>query len=392
MKVLHLISSMDPKLGGVSQAVSTMVKGLNALGVINHIISLDDPNEKFLTNQSIHIIPLEVGVSPWNYSLKLLPWLKKNLHKYDTLIVHGLWQYNTYAAYSAWKKVKRNDKVVLFVMPHGMLDPYFQSARGRRWKAMRNWFFWKLLERKIVNNGNGLLFTCKQERNLASKTFYPYKPKKELVVGLGVEAPPIFSDSLRLAFKEKCPDELSSPYLLFISRLNDKKGVDMLIEAYLSIKENTTLLPKLVIAGPGLNTSFGETLLSLAKGDKDIIFTGMLQGDAKWGAFYGCEAFILPSHQENFGIAVVEALACGKPVLISNQVNIWREIIDEEAGLVAADTLDGVKTLLTDWTMLPQMKKEMMGQQAERAYKKHFFIEHAAQKMKDAIAGVVSNK
>lgn len=64
----------------------------------------------------------------------------------------------------------------------------------------------------------------------------------------------------------------------------------------------------------------------------------MLQGDVKWGAVHGCEEFVLPSRQENFAIAVVEALACGKPVLISDQVNIWREIAEDGAGLVGGDT------------------------------------------------------
>jgi hypothetical protein len=72
----------------------------------------------------------------------------------------------------------------------------------------------------------------------------------------------------------------------------------------------------------------------------------MLSGAAKWGALYGCEAFVLPSHQENFGIAVVEALACGKPVLISDQVNIWREIVEDGAGLVEGDAEEGVEKLL----------------------------------------------
>ena len=78
----------------------------------------------------------------------------------------------------------------------------------------------------------------------------------------------------------------------------------------------------------------------------------MLTGHAKWGAFYGAEAFILPSHQENFGIAVVEALACGKPVLISKQVNIWHEIIEGGGGLVEEDTTAGTLRLLESWQRL----------------------------------------
>jgi glycosyltransferase involved in cell wall biosynthesis len=102
----------------------------------------------------------------------------------------------------------------------------------------------------------------------------------------------------------------------------------------------------LVIAGPGWDSEFGRRVKERIGGDARIHAVGMLEGDAKWGAIYGCEAFILPSHQENFGIAVVEALACNKPVLISNKVNIWREISDGVAGLVEEDSVEGTRLLL----------------------------------------------
>jgi glycosyltransferase involved in cell wall biosynthesis len=102
----------------------------------------------------------------------------------------------------------------------------------------------------------------------------------------------------------------------------------------------------------------------------------MLQGDAKWGALYACEAFVLPSHQENFGIAVVEALACGKPVLISDQVNIWREISDADAGFVAADTEDGAVKLLKRF--MARKGAPEMAERARECYLSRFAIGPAA--------------
>ena len=83
-----------------------------------------------------------------------------------------------------------------------------------------------------------------------------------------------------------------------------------------------------------------------------VFWPGMLGGDAKWGAIYHSEALVLFSHQENFGIAVVEALACEKPVLISNQINIWREIESDGAGLVGDDTPEGAENVLRRWAGL----------------------------------------
>jgi glycosyltransferase involved in cell wall biosynthesis len=101
----------------------------------------------------------------------------------------------------------------------------------------------------------------------------------------------------------------------------------------------------LVIAGPGWDSEYGRRIGERINGEASIHAVGMLEGDAKWGALYGCEAFILPSHQENFGIAVVEALGCGRPVLISDKVNIWREISEDGAGLVEEDSVEGTERL-----------------------------------------------
>jgi glycosyltransferase involved in cell wall biosynthesis len=98
----------------------------------------------------------------------------------------------------------------------------------------------------------------------------------------------------------------------------------------------------------------------------------MVTGDAKWGAFRMATAFILPSHQENFGISVAEALGCGTPVLISNKVNIWREVSEAGAGIVAPDTLEGTVELLEKLQALPAEELNRMGANALECFSKHF--------------------
>ena len=107
----------------------------------------------------------------------------------------------------------------------------------------------------------------------------------------------------------------------------------------------------------------------------------MLTGDAKWGALYGAEAFALTSHQENFGIAVVEALSCGTPVLISNQVNIWREIKEDNAGFVGDDTLSGAEQVLWRWeSRLPEDNMKMK-RGAQLSYGSRFSVAQAARNL-----------
>jgi glycosyltransferase involved in cell wall biosynthesis len=337
------------------------------------------------------------GKGSWYYSPRFLPWLRENLTRFDIVIIHGLWQFHGYAVQKIFRQLKKrggNKLPALFIMPHGMLDPYFQSVPGRKLKAIRNRYYWKLIENKTVNGADGILFTCLEEQRLASMPFRPYYPKKEAVAGLGVQEPPFFVENMQKAFLEKCPSVMNSNYLLFLGRIDEKKGVDLLVEAYKNLagkyagKEKQ--LPMLVIAGPGQDTPYGEKIKQIVASSSlirsSVAFTGMLKGDAKWGAFYCAEAFVLPSHQENFGIALVEAMACGTPVLISNKVNIWQEVNKARAGLVEDDTAAGTCLLLEGWDKLSTEERGLMGSGARQCFEKQFSVEMAARQMLQALA------
>jgi glycosyltransferase involved in cell wall biosynthesis len=411
MQLLHVLSTMDPAQGGVAQAVRNTVPALARLDVSNEVLSFDAFNAAFLGRDNFPIHAIGPARGGYGYCPALQPWLAANLHRFDAVIAHGLWQHHCAGTWSAIARHRREQGASqggavavpsprFYVMPHGMLDPYFQKAPGRRLKALRNTVFWKLIEARAVNGADGVLFTCAEELNLAREPFRPYRPRREIEVGLGIEAPPALHADMASAFSEHCPDVAGRPYLLFLSRLHEKKGADLLIRAYLRLRvthpEQT--LPALVMAGPGLDTEYGRELqrlaasqpASLGNGKSDIYFPGMLSGYAKWGALYGCQAFVLPSHQENFGIAVVEAMACGRPVLITRQVNIWREC--EPGGLVAQDTEPGAYDLLTRWLALSPLQQQALGDAAHAAYRANFEVDEAARRLKEALQGEASIK
>jgi len=389
MKILHVINDTDPVKGGVAQGIRTLINSCLAKeGIFNEVLSLDNPHAKYLKEDIFYINVLGPGKGPWSYNPNLIPWLVENLSRFDIVIVHGIWLFHNYAVWKAKQILENKNRIVktpvprILIFPQGMLDPYFQHAPGRKLKAIRNWIYWKLVEGKVINDADRILFTAEDEKLLARETFKPYHPKSEVVVGMGVESPPLYTTNMLNAFREKCPELKGSPYLLFLSRIHEKKGVDILISAYADIvlKLNTlNNFPKLVIAGPGLETKYGKKIKNIISTNSQlnplVFFTGMLTGNAKWGAFYGCEAFALTTHQENFGIAIVEALACGKPVLISNKTNIWREIKDGNAGLVCNDTLDEIKSILEYWFKISEDSKIIFSQNALKTYKKHFSID-----------------
>lgn len=393
MNLLRLIGSMNPSSGGPCQGIRNSIPELEKLGVRNEVACLDAPDAAFLGMDSFPVYALGPGRYGWAYSASLLPWLLDNLSRFDAVIMHGLWLYPSYAVSKAVRQLKaRTGKAPkLYLMPHGMLDPYFQRASGRKLKALRNEVYWKLIESRVVNGAEGVLFTCEEELRLARLPFQPYRPRCEVNVGYGILPPPASTPTMQDAFLARCPGLHDQPYLLFLSRIHEKKGADLLLNAYADLlKANPSLpLPHLVIAGPGLDTAYGQAMQRLVADTprlrEHVVFPGMLVGAAKWGAFYGCEAFVLPSHQENFGIAVAEALACGKPALISDQVNIWREIREADAGFVAADSAEGTQSMLNRWLLASFSEKQAMGQRAHETFERAFSVGPAAFRLNEVL-------
>lgn len=382
MRILRVIASMDPVSGGPCEGIRNSIPAMEKMGVLNEVASLDDPDAAYIKEAPFKIYAFGPAKGPYAYCAGLSTWLEQNLEMYDVVVIHGLWLYNSYCTFRVWQKLKLNGRKMpgLFVMPHGMLDPYFQKSRQRLPKALRNWIFWKLIERKVVNAADGLLFTCQEELLLARKTFKPYHPKAEFNVGYGIKAPPVAIEGFLENFLKACPQVKGKDYWLYLSRIHPKKGIKNLIKAYLKLKNEDESIPDLVVAGPGLESSFGKNMVQLAKG-YPVHFPGMLKGSAKWGAFQNANAFILASHQENFGIAVVEALACGIPVLISNKVNIWREIEIEKAGFIKNDCFTETLLLLKEYHQLKPEEKSLMGENSRRLFLKKYQIKEAASQM-----------
>jgi glycosyltransferase involved in cell wall biosynthesis len=390
MKFLHVITTMDPHTGGTCQVIRNQASWFIEQGHAFEVVCLDESNSDFLSGANFPIHALGAGRGPWRYHPELLPWLSGNLSRFDAVIMNGLWQYSGYAVSKAAQTAGRPP---YFVFPHGMLDPWFQRDPERRMKALRNWCYWKFVEQRVVRHAKALLFTCAEEMRLARDTFQPYRPKREINVGLGIPQPPDYHNEMAVAFAEKCPGVKPAPYWLFLGRIDPKKGVDILIKAYAKVCRSSgavdhALIPKLVIAGPGLETSYGQQMQELATQScppESVFWPGMLVGNAKWGAIFQSENFVLFSHQENFGLAVVEALACGKPVLISSQVNIWREIEEDRAGLIGRDTCEGAELALRRWLSLSLEAKLTMNRAARASYENRFNIGFAARRLLAAI-------
>jgi glycosyltransferase involved in cell wall biosynthesis len=201
-------------------------------------------------------------------------------------------------------------------------------------------------------------------------------------VGLGIndpeESPKDPSGQIE-TFYRRFPELRGRRYLLFLARIHAKKGCDLLLEAFGRIAASIPDVD-LVMAGPdqeGMQANLQRMAEQAGVGAR-VHWPGSIDGDLKWGALRACDAFVLSSHSENFGIAVVEALAVGRPVLISNKVNIWHEIERDRAGIVDDDTLEGTERLLRRWFEMLPAEQVAMAARSRSCFQSHFTMNQTA--------------
>ncbi len=376
MKILRSIRSVNREFGGPSESLERSSAALIERGHEVEIVSLDPPSAKWLRDYPFPVHALGPGWGTFAYAPRFADWVRKRRAQYDAVIVHGIWQYSSFGV---WRAL-HGTTTPYFVFPHGMLDPWFN--RTYPLKHLKKLLYWPWGEYRVLRDATAVLFTSEEERLLARESFSLYHCN-EVVVNYGTAAPKVDLDSAREDFLSGFPQLRGKRFLLFLGRLHEKKGCDLLIEAFTALGNfaagDSPL--HLVLAGPCADEEYLLHLKQLAataaKEDSSITFTGMLTGTRKWGAFRAAEVFVLPSHQENFGIAVVEALACGTPVLISNKVNIWREIEADHAGYAENDDLAGTTVLLKRWLATPPETRAMMKKSAPDCFARRFEIERA---------------
>lgn len=381
MRFLHVIGSLDPAVGGPAEGIKQLATQMPTLGHTVEVVTLNDANAPWVQDFPAKVHALGKVNNSYCYSAQLLPWLRAHAHQYDAVIIDGLWQYHSFAVWRALRK----SNTPYFIFTHGMLAPWFKHTYPM--KHLKKWLYWPWAEYRVLRDAQAVLFTCEEERQLARQSFWLYRCK-EAVVGYGTSIPPGDPESHKTQFLSQFPSLRDKRLLLFLSRIHPKKGCDLLIEAFAKVAMQDSSL-HLVMVGPDhadLQSKLMAQSAQLGITER-ITWTGMLSGELKWGAYHAAEVFVLPSHQENFGIVVVEALACGVPVLISNKVNIWREIQAEGAALVADDSVSGTTSLLQNWLALPDNDKQHMRQAAVQCFNHYFEARTAAKNLAEVLLG-----
>lgn len=379
-KILHVIRSANPAGGGPIEVVTRLGVEHMSRGRQVEVVTLDPPDSPWLRDLPFRTHALGPVATNYGYSRRLLPWLRAHASEFDWVIVNGLWQYTSFAV---WRALRHGPTPYL-VFPHGMLDPWFK--RRYPLKHVKKWLYWPWAEYRVLRDARAVLFTSEDEREMARESFWLYHCR-EKVINYGTAAPPDEAAGERDRLLARFPQLRDKRVVVFLGRLHEKKGCDLLIKAFAKALRTAPPSPRpwhLLMAGPPATASYQRQLERLATAQgvgEHVTWTGMLSGEAKWAALRLSEVFALPSHQENFGVAVVEALACGVPVLISNKVNIWREVLAEEAGIAEADDQQGADQLLARWMALPPATQLSMREKARQCFTNRFDVRDTATRL-----------
>jgi glycosyltransferase involved in cell wall biosynthesis len=382
MKVLRIIRSMNPAQGGVVEAVNQAALSFNTEKSQMDVMCLDDPSAPWVVKTNSYIIhALGEGKTAYGFHFSYFNWLRKNAKNYDVVIIDGLWQFLVVGGYFL-KLVK----VPYCLFIHGMLSPYFNKNKLKYIKKIPFWF---LVERNVIAMANAVIFTCEEEKRLAVNSL-PFYRGNSVIATHGVEGTVEESSILAENFLTVFKSLKDKKIILYLSRIHEIKGIDLLVDALGKIK-NIPDDVVLAIAGPDSNGLKAKLTIQIEKQSLSnrVMWLGMLRGNLKWGAYHAADVFVLPSHQENFGIVVAEALSTATPVLITNKVNIWHEINEVSAGFVENDDVAGIEDLLNRWLALSNTEKTDMSVRAEACYEANFSIKSAMVDLENIFVSVI---
>jgi glycosyltransferase involved in cell wall biosynthesis len=393
IKLLHVSPSYYPAIqfGGPIQSVHLLNKSLVSKGMHVDVITTNaglESNTLYSSQDWLQLDGVRVkyfsyyGYVHYNFSIPLFRYLKSVVKDYDLVHITAVWNFPVWAASYACRRAN----IPYVLSPRGTIYPQTVALQSSFLKKL----YYQLLAKKCLEQAKAIHYTATDEQEKVSQYLRLATPSFVIPNGVNFEA---FASLEEIApFFSYFPELRGKSYILFLSRIHIKKGLDLLVEAFAEVNK---LFPEvvLVIAGPD-NDGYGKEVKKqlIRKGIlTNVLFTGMLSGDVKLSAYQNAELFVLPSYSENFGMSVVEAMACGTPVVISDQVGIAREIKHRQAGIVvpvqSSKVADAVITLLQN-----PAKRMEVGRNGLQMVKEYFDIDTVSENMASRYRHILSGE
>ena len=389
MKILYVAASLAAVHGGPSKMCLEMAQTMAALGHEVDIFTTDQdgtdgrlnvPLDKPVRCNGVNIYYFRADIlKAWPAtSIALARALKAHIQDYDIVHSHSLYLSHGLAVAHYCRKYH----VPYLVRPCGALDPIiFRRHRVR--KAV----FEHLFERRNFVDAAAIHFTSQDELVNASRVFPSHNG---IVIPLGLNLEEYNDRGADYLLRKTYPELVDRRIVLFLGRIDFKKGLDLLIPAFADVAKSRPDI-HLVVAGPD-STGYGANLWRWIREqgiESRVLMTGMLQGDLKLAAFREAEFFVLPSYGENFGVAVTEAMACGLPVIISDQVAIWDAVESSGAGLVVQCNVPSVAAAMSQLLDDRTLAKEM-GNAARRAAEDFYSWPMIGKKLEEEYASILA--
>jgi glycosyltransferase involved in cell wall biosynthesis len=341
MRILHVISGIDAASGGTASALWGLAAGQAQAGLEVSVASSfrgapPDGEVQQLRARGVQVHLIGPVYGKLMRCRGLASSLRPLVQACRVVHTHALWEEIQHRAAVLARRYGKP-----YVMsPHGMLDPWSLRQNAL---VKKLYLAWRL--KADLNRAAAIQFTSATERNLTA----PLKLRAPaLVVPNGI-ALHEFADLPPAGFlRRRFPQIGDRPIVLFLSRIHPKKGLDLLIPAFAQVPPAAGVL---VITGPdadGYQVQVEDMVRAHGLTDR-VVFTGPLYGTERIAAYVDARLFVLPSYQENFGIVVIEALAAGVPVLISDQVNICDDIVHNGVGGVVKCQVDELGAGLQRW-------------------------------------------
>jgi glycosyltransferase involved in cell wall biosynthesis len=392
MKILHVIPSIAPVRGGPSQAIIEMVRVLENQGVEamiattndNGLTLLDVPTNDWLRYQGVLVrffprfSPSQNSVREFAFSATFTQWLWHHVQDYDLIHVHAIFSYPSTVAMA----IARLRGIPYIVRPLGQLCHWslLQSAQKKQ-------IYLKLIERSNLDSCQGLHLTSSQEQTEISLLKLRC-PSFVIPHGLHISQPlKDASQQLRTHFQLP-PD---APIVLFLSRLHPKKGLEYLIQALAKLPDQQFTF---VIAGNGdkLYEEKIQRCLQEYNLRERTILTGFVEGELKQLLLQGADLFALTSHSENFGVSVLEALAAGTPVLVTQGVALSTEVEKHALGYVVPQEVNAITNALLKHFQLSEQQKLILRQKAHKFVLENYTWDKIARNLLQMYQAIVNQE
>jgi len=375
MRILCVVPVYFPafQYGGPIASVHNLNKALVEKGIEVTVYATNAGLKgKVSTNQEINIDGVKVsyfdffkifeflGPTGWQFSRSMTVALKKHLKEFDLIYLSAIWNYPTAIAAHYCRKYKK---------------PYIVSVRGTlypftiRKKAWKKWLYYKLITRNDLEMASAIHYTtqdelekCHSSLGLKNRAFVAPN-----IIDLAeyADLPP------GSQFRNRYQIPQDKKIILFLGRIHWIKGLDTLIPAFAEVIKKEPLAVLVLAGGDDGYKKTATELIKKRNLGEYVIFTGMLSGEEKTAALKDSDVFVLPSYSENFGMAVVEAMAFGLPVIITRNIGIASDVILAKAGLVVEKEEKELSEAILKILANPDLAKEM-GQRGRRLVETEF--------------------